>query len=339
METIETLRLIAPEFKSYTDDELKSWISLSEPFVNKKAFGKFYNQALAYLTAHKMKMGGLGDTSHGTVGDSVRIASVSEGDVSISFSGNQASTDDADAEYLLTHYGIQYLAIRKAVIFPVVISHKRLIQKMAVSYSIKSTAEGDQLLKQLKELCGLEVVVGYQKGDKREKETEDDKKSKSSAKNKNKSKKKKNKRGSLRPNSSQRSTKEQKAKSSESKIDKSNDEPDLLDIAAWNEFGTPTAPARPFMAQSFDNNVDYFENLANECVQQVINGSSASSVLKIAGNSMKAIVQKTIDDGDFEPNSESTILRKGSDKPLIDKGIMRSSVHFQTRPKGSGGDE
>ena len=72
---INTLKLVAPEFGTMSDDDIQSWVSLAEPFVSKKVFGKLYTQALAYLTAHMMKMSGNGDTSKGTVGDSMRVAS------------------------------------------------------------------------------------------------------------------------------------------------------------------------------------------------------------------------------------------------------------------------
>ena len=52
---------------------------------------------------------------------------------------------------------------------------------------------------------------------------------------------------------------------------------------------------------------------------------------------LKMYVQKEIVDGSFEPNAESTIKKKGSDKPLIDTGTMRQSVTYVVRKVGEGG--
>lgn len=117
----DILRMIAPEFKTVGDDDLNTWIELAKPYVSKKQFGALYEQAVAYLAAHKMKMGGYGDTSNGTVGESLRLSSVSEGDVSVSFSAPTALSD-ADAELTLTIYGLSFLNIRRKKIMTIVTS-------------------------------------------------------------------------------------------------------------------------------------------------------------------------------------------------------------------------
>ena len=69
-------------------------------------------QALALLTAHRLKMAGYGDSSYGTVGDTLRIGSYSEGETSIGFTVNQATNLLVDAELTLTPYGLEYLSLR-----------------------------------------------------------------------------------------------------------------------------------------------------------------------------------------------------------------------------------
>lgn len=117
---IDILKLVAPEFNTMSDNDIQTWIDIAEPFVSKKVFGKLYNQALAYLTAHLMKMSGNGDTSIGTVGDSLRVASVSEGNTSVSFNSSLYSGNDSDAELNLTIYGISFKRIRSMCVIPVV---------------------------------------------------------------------------------------------------------------------------------------------------------------------------------------------------------------------------
>ena len=116
---IDVLKLIASEFKTMKDEDIEPWIELAEPYVSEKIFGKFYNQALAYLTAHLMKTSGLGDTSTGTVGDSLRVASVSEGNTSVSFNTSLYSSAEGDSELNLTVYGIGFKRIRSMCVIPV----------------------------------------------------------------------------------------------------------------------------------------------------------------------------------------------------------------------------
>lgn len=122
MSVIETIRLVGSEFKDVPDAELEQWIALVLPMVSKKKFGKLYEQALAYLVCHKMKMSGLGENplgELGAIGVGFALGSVSEGGSSISFGANQSSNIATDAELGLTAYGVQYLSLRRLVIVPI----------------------------------------------------------------------------------------------------------------------------------------------------------------------------------------------------------------------------
>ena len=122
MTVIETIRLVGSEFKAVPDAELEQWIELVSPMVGKKQFGKLYEQALAYLVCHKMKMTGKGENplgELGTIGIGFAVGSVSEGGSSISFGANQSSNIATDAELGLTAYGVQYLSLRRMVIVPI----------------------------------------------------------------------------------------------------------------------------------------------------------------------------------------------------------------------------
>lgn len=125
LDVVELVLLLAPEFKEESEDDIAMFVDLAKPQVSKKRFGKLYNQALALLTAHIMKMSGKGDTSTGTVGDSLRVASVSEGNTSVSFNTGLYSSDNSDAELSLTPYGIRYKRIRSQCIIPIVSSGER----------------------------------------------------------------------------------------------------------------------------------------------------------------------------------------------------------------------
>ncbi len=127
--TAAIIRMIAPEYKDKAKEELRSWIELAEPYISERKFGKLYYQALAYLTAHKMSLNmpetGQEDEVRISAKDAMNVASYTEGSTSISFNNSAASagsTAGADAEYLLTTYGLQFLAIRKQCIVPICIA-------------------------------------------------------------------------------------------------------------------------------------------------------------------------------------------------------------------------
>lgn len=121
MEAFDVIRATMKEFSEVSDDDIKIFISISEPLVSKKRFGKVYPQALAYMSAHKMKLAGHGEAiGVGTIGSSIGLASVSEGETSVSFTNNQAGNTNSDAEYGLTIYGMQYLQLRRSCVIPIV---------------------------------------------------------------------------------------------------------------------------------------------------------------------------------------------------------------------------
>ena len=66
MELLTLLRTIAPEFEELEDTVLQTWLDLTQPLVSKSAFGAAYEQAVAYLAAHRMKMAGLGESGTGS---------------------------------------------------------------------------------------------------------------------------------------------------------------------------------------------------------------------------------------------------------------------------------
>lgn len=119
---IEIVRMIGTEFATVEDTDLAKWIEICRPMVSKKQFGKLYEQALAYIVCHKLKMAGKGESplgELGTIGIGFAVGSVSEGGSSVSFGANQASNLAADAELGLTVYGVQFLQLKRVVIIPI----------------------------------------------------------------------------------------------------------------------------------------------------------------------------------------------------------------------------
>ena len=123
---INVLRCVAQEFKDVSDDTVNSWVELTEPLVSKRRFGKLWSQALALLTAHRMKMAGVGLSVEGdaladinsiAMGGLIRVSNYSEGGTSVGFNTNVSQYTDVNGELALTPYGIQYLSLlRKRIV-------------------------------------------------------------------------------------------------------------------------------------------------------------------------------------------------------------------------------
>lgn len=131
MEAREIVRMVGKEFAGVSDEELDKWIEICRPLVSRKQFGNLYEQALAYLVCHKLSMSGAAYGSDGEGGGGIggtfgmggpfRIASYSEGEASISFSTNQQTNLQDDAEYAMTEYGLQFLTLRQSAVVPITI--------------------------------------------------------------------------------------------------------------------------------------------------------------------------------------------------------------------------
>ena len=137
MTALEMIRVVGPEFADVPDSVLEQWIEIVKPMVSKKQFGKLYEQGLAFLVCHKLKMIGLGQNPLGeefsmsSLG--FGVSSVSEGGSSISFGANQSSNLSPDAELALTTYGLQYLSIRRLVIVPIHVSGEGEVYEAGIS--------------------------------------------------------------------------------------------------------------------------------------------------------------------------------------------------------------
>jgi len=131
---LSVFRLVAAEFKDVEDVTVLDWISLTEPLVSKRRFGRLWSQALALLTAHRMKMNSIGepeaedplaDINAIDVAGLMRVTNYSEGETSIGFNTNIAQYTEDDAELAMTVYGIQYLSLRRKYVVPIISAGER----------------------------------------------------------------------------------------------------------------------------------------------------------------------------------------------------------------------
>lgn len=107
----------------------------------------------------------------------------------------------------------------------------------------------------------------------------------------------------------------------------------LAEVAAYNELGTSSTPARPFMRKSFENHEKELQSACDQVNKTLAKGGTTQQALDELGAFVKGLVQEEIVSGDFAPNADSTIAKKGSDKPLIDTGFMRQSVNYQVKQR------
>lgn len=110
---------------------------------------------------------------------------------------------------------------------------------------------------------------------------------------------------------------------------------DMAEIAMFNELGTENSPPRPFLRMTVDENKEKINQFVETQTKRIAQGASAEQCMKQMGAFGVSLVQEKIGSGTFEPLKESTIKAKGSDKPLIDTGQMRQSVHYVIKKGGS----
>jgi len=105
--------------------------------------------------------------------------------------------------------------------------------------------------------------------------------------------------------------------------------------ANFNEYGTSNIPSRPFFRTALNNNRKYIKEQLKELLGKVATGKITGEVaLKSIGLEVQGLIQDSIKNGNWEENSDSTIVAKnGRGQPLIDTGSMLRAVSFEIRRK------
>jgi hypothetical protein len=105
--------------------------------------------------------------------------------------------------------------------------------------------------------------------------------------------------------------------------------PTMGQIATWNHNGTSRIPARPFISGYFDSAEGQLDldRLARWWAHAVLNGADPAMASDRVGLTLVGGVKlRMATSGAYAPLAESTIARKKSSMPLIDKGLLRASV-------------
>lgn len=112
----------------------------------------------------------------------------------------------------------------------------------------------------------------------------------------------------------------------------------LAEVAAAHEFGTATIPQRSFIRATVDLKAGEIGALQEKLAAQVAEGKITPEVaMERLGAAVQGMVQTRIAEGIGPALKPATVARKGSDKPLVDTGQLRSSVTYQVLQGGTGG--
>ncbi len=100
----------------------------------------------------------------------------------------------------------------------------------------------------------------------------------------------------------------------------------VAQVAFWDEYGTKRAPARPFFRTMITaKSPKWGDNLARLLKASDYNVEQS---LGLMGEAIKDQLQDSILNGGWQANAESTIAKKGFDKPLVEHGIMYRNVTY-----------
>ena len=120
-----------------------------------------------------------------------------------------------------------------------------------------------------------------------------------------------------------------------SEADKKVDGVAIYMYANFNEYGTSNIPSRPFFRTALNNNRKYIKEQLKELLGKVATGKmTGENALKSIGLEVQGLIQDSIKNGNWEPNSARTIRKKEhKGQPLIETGSMLRAVSFEIRRK------
>lgn len=120
----------------------------------------------------------------------------------------------------------------------------------------------------------------------------------------------------------------------------------VAEVAAFAEYGTDRAPARPALQTTFARAGAALRRRARKVMADLVDGrADVEGAAQDLGEHALAELRSAIDDaGEWaEELADSTVARKGHDTPLLDSGTMRDQASWAVRRDGviveQGGEE
>lgn len=120
-EILAIFRIIAPEFTEVEDAAVMLQFEFCEDFVSESKFGKFYGKAIAYYSAHMMKLYNIADETGSESGilTAAGLVMEKEGDLQRQYATGEATKSSVDDMLKKTMYGKLFLQLRAMCIVPV----------------------------------------------------------------------------------------------------------------------------------------------------------------------------------------------------------------------------
>lgn len=118
----------------------------------------------------------------------------------------------------------------------------------------------------------------------------------------------------------------------EDTYDADNDFLPVAQVAAWQEFGTPTIPPRAFIRLGWTDAMHSraFTKVYGGVVKRIIaKKQSVGDGLEQLGFLSQSLMKREIREWDYPPNAPSTVSHKGFNDPLIETEKMLDSVKFK----------
>lgn len=106
-----------------------------------------------------------------------------------------------------------------------------------------------------------------------------------------------------------------------------------------HENGSPlwNIPPRPILEPAMENGKEMIAELMKDAALKALEGDNISPALEKVGMQGQNIARDwfTNPENNWAANSEDTIERKGSDRPLIDTGELRKSITYVVKDGGN----
>ena len=103
-------------------------------------------------------------------------------------------------------------------------------------------------------------------------------------------------------------------------------------IAFFNEFGTITTPARSFIRDWVDGNIENIaRTLGNDRLRALKTNENFKSTLERRGREYRAAIIKRIEARIPPPNAPSTLAQKSGDIPLIDTETLINAIIYEVK--------
>lgn len=104
---------------------------------------------------------------------------------------------------------------------------------------------------------------------------------------------------------------------------------------AWNEFGTSSIPARPWLSVVADNNKPALGDAMVTATDEALDGTPVMTALMMAGDTCADIAKSILGTGDVggPPLAPSTVAAKGNAAKLVDTGAMRDAIESKVEVK------